>query len=131
MGQPLQNFVFTFYEQRRLRNWSYTLASAVFVPAGLRFAILAWEYGDWWDKPLSILAGLLIGLIAVVTLLRFWAVPPRQTVDAKGPEPVDTAALKPDASQVHAAARLLAARNREIARGAAALGSTRRWPFEH
>ena len=131
MDQPFHNFVFTLYEQRRLRNWFYSLAFAIFVPTGLRFAILAWEYGDWWDKPLSILAGSLIGVIAVVTLLRIWTVPPRQTVDAKGPEPVDNATSQPSASQIHAAAKLQAARNREIARDAAALGSTRRWPFEH
>ena len=131
MGRPLQDFVFTLYERRQLRNWFYTLAFAIFVPTGFRFAILAWEYGDWFDKPLSIFAGFLIGITSIVTLLRIWTVPPRQTVDAKRWEPVDNAASQPDASQIYAAAKLQAARNREIARGGAALGSTHRWPFEH
>jgi hypothetical protein len=105
MDQPFHNFVFTLYEQRRLRNWFYSLAFAIFVPTGLRFAILAWEYGDWWDKPLSILAGLLIGVIAVVNLLHIWTVPPRRTVYAKRWEPVDNATSQPNDSQIHAAAK--------------------------
>lgn len=132
MTQPFQKFVFTFYEQPRLRNWFYTLAFAVFVPTGLRFGMLAWEYGDWFDKPLSILAGLIIGVTAVVTLWRVWVVPPRRTMQ----RPVrnlapETEAAPVNASELHAAALYLAARNREIARGAAALGSTRGWPFQH
>ena len=80
MGQPFQNFIFTPHEQPRLRNWLYTTALAIFVPTGFRFAILAWEYGEWFDKPLSIFAGIFIGVSAVVTLLRIWTVPPRQTL---------------------------------------------------
>ena len=130
MSQPFQNFVFTLYEKRTSRNWFYTLAFAVFVPTGFRFAILAWEYGDWLDKPLSIFAGLLIGITAVVTLLRIWSVPPRQTVEAKAEiETVEAGASPPSSSQMYTAARHGAAQNREIARGAAALGSTHGWPF--
>lgn len=130
MGQPFQNFVFTLYEKRELRNWFYTLACGIFVPTGFRFAILAWKYGDWLDKPLSIFAGLVIGITTAVTLLRIWAVPPRQTVEAKA----DIETVKPNpspasASQAYAAARYQAAQNREIATGAAALGSTHKWPF--
>jgi hypothetical protein len=132
MTQPFQKFVFTFYEQPRLRNWFYTLAFAVFVPTGFRFAMLAWEYGDWFDKPLSIFAGLIIGVTAVVTLLRVWAVPPRRTMPRPARSEAPEAGAEPlNASQLHAAAVFLAARNREIARGAAALGSTRGWPFQH
>jgi hypothetical protein len=56
MVQLVPKLLFTLYEQRHLRNWFYTVAFAIFVPTGFRFAILAWEYGDWFDKPLSILA---------------------------------------------------------------------------
>lgn len=84
MTQPFQKLVFTFYEQSRLRNWFYTLAFAIFVPTGFRFAILAWEHGDWIDKPLSILAGLAIGVTAAVTLLRVWAVPATADSEAGG-----------------------------------------------
>lgn len=128
----LRKLFFKLYEQQRFRNWFYTLAFAVFVPTGFRFAILAWEYGDWFDKPLSIIAGLLIGITTVVTLVRVWTVPPRQTV---GTEPeteiLEKAAGPLNASQMYAAAKLQAARNREIARGAAALGATHGWPFHH
>ena len=130
MTQPFQILVFKLYEQPRLRNWFYTLAFAVFVPTGLRFAILAWEYGDWIDKPLSILAGLIIGITVTVTLPRVWTVPPRQTVESRArTQTIEPPILRPNASEIYAAARRLAARNREIARGAAALGSTRGWPF--
>lgn len=132
MSPSFHNVVFLFYEQRRLRNWFYTLAFAIFVPTGFRFATLAWEYGDWFDKPLSIFAGLLIGVITVVTLLRIWSVPPLQTIEAKaGMEPAKADAPPPSASQIYAAARQQAAQNREVSRGAAALGSTHGWPFEH
>lgn len=65
-------------------------------------------------------------------MLRVWAVPPRRTIQrpVRGHAP-ETAAALVNASELHAAAMYLAARNREIARGAAALGSTRRWPFQH
>jgi hypothetical protein len=132
MGHSFQHVIFVLYEQRRLRNWFYTLAFVIFVPTGLRFAILAWEYGDSFDKPLSIFAGLLIGITAVVTLLRIWTVPPRPTLQAKTViEAVETGAPLPNASQIYAAARQQAARNREIARGAAALGTTHGWPRDH
>ena len=129
MTQPFQTFVFTLYEQRRLRNWFYTLAFAIFVPTGFRFAILAWQYGDWFDKPLSIFAGLVIGITAVVTLLRVWTVPPRQTAATEAGMEITEAAI-PIASEIHEASRRQAALNREAARGAAALGSTHGWPFQ-
>ncbi len=130
MTQPFQILVFKLYEQPRLRNRFYTLAFAIFVSTGLRFAILAWEYGDWMDKPLSILAGLIIGITVTVTLPRVWTVPPRQTVESRArTQTIEPPILRPNASEIYAAARRLAARNREIARGAAALGSTRGWPF--
>lgn len=130
MIETFRNFFFSLYEQQRLRNWFYTLAFAIFVPTGFRFAVLAWKYGDWFDKPLSILAGFLIGFTSVMTLLRIWAVPPTRTI---GIEPaakmVESATLHPNASQMYAAAKLQAARNREIARGAAALGEPHGWPI--
>jgi hypothetical protein len=131
MRQLVQKLIFTFYEQRYLRNWFYTLAFAIFVPTGFRFAILAWEYGDWFDKPLSILAGLLIGITATVTLLRIWTVPPTQTVGADaGGKTMQSAGSSSSVSQMFEAARQQAAHNHEIARGAAALGSTRQWTFK-
>ncbi len=130
MTQPFQKAVFTLYEQQRLRNWFYTLAFAIFVPTGCRFAILAWEYGDWFDKPLSLFAGALIGITAVVTLLRVWAVPPSPTVTAAIEEPGDQAEAHATASEICDAAKHHAAHSREIAKGAAALGSTHHWPFD-
>lgn len=130
MTQPIQKWIFTLYERHHLRNWFYTLAFAIFLPTGFRFAILAWEYGDWFDKPLSIIAGLAIGITAVVTLVRIWSVPPVQTIEvvlpAPSPENLEPPSL---ASEIQAAAMRQAAQNREIARGAAALGPTHRWPF--
>jgi hypothetical protein len=125
MISRFREYVFSLYEQPRLRNWFYTLAFAIAVPTGFRFATLAWEYGDWFDKPLAVVAGAFIGATAVVTLLRIWKVPPRKTV---------TAAAEPDAvsdqnlthPDVVARVKYLAARNRQLARDAASLGSTRR-----
>jgi hypothetical protein len=119
-------FVFRLYEQRRLRNWFYTIAFAVSVPVGYRFAALAWRYGTWVDKPLAVIAGLFIGVTAVVTLLRVWHVPPRQVATPATTAPV--AEAQPDeplAEQFLGAARRRAARNRAMALDAAALGSTR------
>ena len=81
-------FVFRLYERRLLRNWFYTIAFAIFVPVGYRFADLAWRYGEWFDKPLAVIAGLLIGIATVVTLMRIWRVPPKQVVTPSEPEPV-------------------------------------------
>src|SRR5580658_6335942 len=101
MTQPFQILVFKLYEQPRLRNWFYTFAFAIFVSTGLRFAILAWEYGDWIDKPLSIFAGLIIGISAMVTLLRVWTVPPRQTVESRArTQTVEPPILTLNASQI-------------------------------
>lgn len=58
------------------------------------------------DSRLGIFAGLIIGITAMLAFLRGWTVPPQ---NANG----------------------LAARTREIACGAAALRSTRGWPFWH
>src|ERR1700735_1779231 len=61
--------------------------------------ILAWEYGDWMDKPLSILAGLIIGVTAMVTLLRVWTVPPQRTVESRArTQTIEPPTLPPDAS---------------------------------
>ena len=122
--RKFREYIFSLYEQPGLRNWFYTLAFAIAVPVGLRFAMLAWEVGDWFDKPLAVIAGAFIGAAAFVTLLRVWKVPPRKTITAS-PEPVAHPAeiLHPD---VVARVRYLAARNRQMARDAASLGSTRR-----
>jgi hypothetical protein len=131
MIQMFQRPIFRLYEQPRIRNWFYTLAFAIFVPTGLRFAMLAWEYGDWFDKPLSIISGIIIGITAVVTLLRVWQVPPRKTV-AAGPATgsLDTSlTVIPSTTEILAAAKGQAAQNRRMAKEAAALGSSRGWPF--
>lgn len=130
MIQALQTYVFGIYEQRQIRNWLYTLAFAIFVPTGLRFAILAWRFGDWFDKPLSVFAGLVIGVTMLVTLLRLWTVSPRQTLTMKQRIQIaETPADPPNASEMYEAAKWQAAHNREIARGAAALGLSSRWPL--
>ncbi len=123
----LRLLVFRLFERRVLRDWFYTIAFIIFVPVGLRFAILAWEYGDWFDKPLSVIAGLFIGVTAMVTLLRFWHVPPQQVVTAEvpqewaGEEPVHS-----HAEEYIEAVRFRAASNRLIAREAGVLGNTLR-----
>lgn len=122
----LRDFIFRLYEQPRLRNFFYTLAFVVFVPVGFRFAILAWEFGDWFDKPLAVIAGGFIGITAVVTLMRFWHVPPRQiATPAVVAEPFPEPEPHIHADELLAAARRRAAQNRAMARGAGALGSTR------
>jgi hypothetical protein len=122
----LRDSIFRLYEQPRLRNLFYTVAFVVFVPVGFRFAILAWEFGDWFDKPLAVVAGGFIGITTVVTLMRFWHVAPRQVVTpAVGAEPLPEPEPHIHADELLAAARRRAAENRAIARGAGALGSTR------
>ncbi len=135
MSQTFRNLIFSWYERDRLRKWAYTLAFAISVPTGFRFAVLAWEYGDWFDKPLSVVAGLAIGITAMVTLLRVWTVPPMRTVPDEEHHAAPAAPrMPPSGSRIHDDAVRQAARNREIARGAAALGSTHgssHWPFGH
>ena len=120
----LQVFVFRLYEKRKLRNWFYTIAFAIFVPVGYHFADLAWRNGAWYDKPLAVIAGLLIGLATVVTLMRIWRVPPKQVVTPV----VESPAIEPPSDVVTedivAAMRSRAAHNRDLALGAAALGSS-------
>jgi hypothetical protein len=120
----VQVFVFRLYEKRELRNWFYTIAFAIFVPVGYRFADLAWRNGSWYDKPLAAIAGLLIGLATIVTLMRIWHVPPKQVVTPIAESP----AVKPPshsvADDVIAMMRSRAAHNRDLALGAAALGSS-------
>jgi hypothetical protein len=123
----LRLLIFRFFERRLLRDWFYTVAFIIFVPVGLRFAILAWEYGDWFDKPLSVIAGMFIGVTAMVTLLRFWHVPPTQLATAEALAPVHNAErAHPHAEEYLEAVRHRAAANRAMASGAGALGSTLR-----
>lgn len=117
-------FVFRLYERRQLRNWFYTIAFTIFVPAGYHFADLAWRYGSWYDKPLAVLAGLLIGIATAVTLLRIWRVPPKQVVTPPARLPAVTSSNHTVADEVMAAMRRRAAQNRDLASHAAALGSS-------
>jgi hypothetical protein len=121
-------YVFCLYEQPWLRNWCFTLAVAIFVPTGCRFAVLAWKFGAWLDKPLAVVSGIAIGATAGVTLLRVCNVPPQRTVDhgACTIEPRRITEPHPaNASELLQVSKLQAARNRQMARDAAALGSTR------
>ena len=122
----VQVSVFRLYERRLLRNWFYTVSFAIFVPIGYRFADLAWRYGSPIDKPLAVIAGIAIGIATVVTLMRIWHVPPRQTVPAAEPEPVAVAPqpMHNVADDVMSAMRSRAAQNRDMAMHAAALGSS-------
>lgn len=122
----VQLSVFRLYERRSLRNWFYTVSFAIFVPIGYRFADLAWRYGSWVDKPLAVLAGIAIGLATVVTLMRIWRVPPRQTIDVAEPEPIVVMAPPENhlADDMLSAVRSRAAQNRDMAMHAAALGSS-------
>ena len=124
MLQRLRKVVFGLYEQAPLRNWFYTLAFAIVVPTGCRFAIVAWEYGSWFDKPLTIVAGTVIGVTAIVTLLRVWEVPPIVTVSHADEKPRELPAQFPP-SEMLSMSRHQAAMNREFARDARSLGSTR------
>ncbi len=127
----VQLSVFRLYERPRLRNWFYTVAFSIFVPIGYRFADLAWRYGSPIDKPLAVLAGVFIGIATVVTLMRIWHVPPRQIVTGAEPEPVAVVAPQPvrqSADDLIAAVRSHAARNRDMAKHAAALGSSQATP---
>jgi hypothetical protein len=118
-------YVFSLYEQPRLRNWFYTLAFAIFVPVGYRFAELAWRYGSWFDKPLAVVAGLVIGITTLVTLMRVWHVPPQQTLIPEDPRESPAPAHTRDiADEIMAASRHRAAVNRALAMNAGALGST-------
>lgn len=124
--RTFREYIFSLYERPQLRNWFYTLAFAIAVPVGLRFAMLAWEVGDWFDRPLAVVAGAFIGAAAFVTLLRIWKVPPRRTVTTPQAEPKVDAIRTLKSSNVYATAQYVAARNRQMARDAASLGSTRR-----
>jgi hypothetical protein len=122
----VQTTVFRLYEQRDLRNWFYTISFAIFVPIGYRFADLAWRYGSWIDKPLAVIAGIAIGIATVVTLMRIWHVPPKQTLPPDAPVPValEPQAVNRTADHMLGAARSRAAQNRDLALHAAALGSS-------
>lgn len=120
-----RDFLFQLFERRRLRDWFYTIAFLIFVPVGFRFAALAWRYGSWVDKPLAVIAGAFIGITAVVTLMRFWHVPPQQVVTPAVLEmPPIAVRAQSSADEFLAATHRRAAENRAIAMGAGALGST-------
>ena len=126
MFKYIRRTVFSLYERPVLRNWFYTFAFATFVPVGCRFAMLAWRFGEPFDKLMTIAGGVVVGTTTVVTLLRIWSVPPRQTVNHRSELGHEVRAnQRPDAAEILMAIKGSSARNREIARGARALGSTR------
>lgn len=123
--RQLRLLIFRLFERRRLRDWFYTVAFIIFVPVGLRFAILAWRFGSWEDKPLALIAGVFIGITAIATLLRFWHVPPQRVATPPAAEPpVSAESAKPAAGDYVVAVRRRAAINRAMATAAGALGST-------
>ena len=128
MLETIQTHLFSLYEKRLLRNWAYTLAFAIVVPVGLRFALLAWDYGNRFDRVMAIVAGLTVGATAAITLLRIWAVPPKQTIVSTP----NVATIAPDthprvdAAEIIASVRACSMRNRQMALGARALGTPRR-----
>ena len=110
----------------------YTVAFLKFVPVGYRFAALAWLW-HVVDKPLAVIAGVFIGITAVVTLLRFWNVEPRQVVTAatlQAPA-ISRPAASSTADEYMAATRRRAAENRDMATGARVLGSTTGHMWHH
>ena len=127
MFKYIQKKVFSLYERPVLRNWCYTFAFAIFVPVGCRFAILAWRFGQPFDRLMTIVGGIAVGVTTVVTLLRIWAVAPRRTVDHSSDlEHHDIHVdIRPNAGELLLAVRGNSARSREMARAARALGSTR------
>ena len=128
MLNPVREYVFTLYERPLLRNWFYTIAFAIFVPVGFRFAVLAWTYGGDFDRFMSIIGGLAVGITAVVTLLRIWSVAPLRTViEPPHEQHVAHHESGPSGAEIMAAVRGYSARNRQIAQGARALGLPRRW----
>jgi hypothetical protein len=123
----LRQLIFRLFERRRLRDWFYTISFVIFVPVGLRFAMLAWRYGSWEDRPLAVIAGMFIGVTAMVTLLRFWHVAPVQVATGGMALPAYKAEMpQPHAEEYIEAVRHRAAANRAIAHDAGALGSTLR-----
>jgi hypothetical protein len=123
MFKSIQEYVFSLYERPLLRNWFYTFAFAIFVPVGLRFAVLAWKYGVEFDRLMTIVGGLAVGITAVVTLWRIWSVAPRRTIIEPPHEThVAHAESGPSGAEIMAAVRGYSARNRQIAQGARALG---------
>ncbi len=75
----LTESLFALYEKPRLRNWAYSIAFAVVVPIGGRFAYLAGHQGGAIDWALAIVGGLIMIALAIVTLIRFWSVQPVST----------------------------------------------------
>ena len=123
----LRTYLFSLYERRLLRNWAYTSAFAIFVPVGFRFSFFAWDYGNHFDRVMAVIAGFAVGCTTVITLLRIWAVPPKQTILPTPPlcaTPPDPNS-RVDAAEFIATARARSMRNMQIARGARALGAPR------
>jgi hypothetical protein len=126
MFTSLRKLVFSLYERPLIRNWFYTFAFAIFVPVGLRFAILAWNFGGDVDRLLTIIGGITVGATAAITLLRIWSVPPSKTAVNEPESGHRLADVIPNASEMLAAAQGYSSLNRRMAMGARALGSPRR-----
>jgi len=126
MITTLRKQLFYLYERRLLRNWVYTLAFAIFVPVGFRFALLAWDFGNGFDRVMAVIAGLAVGFTMIMTLVRIWAVAPKQTLAPESGSVTETSQTTGvDATELIAAVRACSIRNQQLARGARALGTPR------
>lgn len=118
--------VFAFYEQWAFRNWAFTIAFLIVVPVGGRFAYLAWLYGSSFDHFMVITGGGVMGVISCIILLRFWTVGPVQTLATFSRPEAEELQRKIDVAGYFENVRTKTETNRDLARGAAALGSSRR-----
>jgi len=84
------------------------------------------------DQVAVVVAGTVIGAIAVVVLLRIWLVAPLQTMPAEEPRAIQTPPHSPAATEFLAAKQMADRRSRRIrniAKEAAALGPVKHPPF--
>ncbi len=119
----MRRILFAFYENWLARNWTYTIGFAVIVPIGGRFSYLSWKYGTPFDRVMAVIGGVVIGFLAVMTLWRFWVVRPVNTTGSESEVPVPEPRVAMAEGYVEGI-RGLQQFDRELARGAAALGST-------
>ena len=110
----MRQLVFKLWENKELRNWSFTIGLWLVTVVGARFAWLAWQHGYAFDRLMVILAGPIMGSMAVIIPFRFWLVPPIHTEERLKPEANDDP--KPTASKYPEAVAAAGARNWQIAR---------------
>ncbi|MBI5530965.1 MAG: hypothetical protein HY918_05740 [Candidatus Doudnabacteria bacterium] len=129
MQLNLKSVIFRFWENKEIRNQSYTFGLALVTIVGGRFAWIAWHYGTHIDRFLAIVAGAAMIAIAVVTMYRFSAVDPVQTIHQAHAWPGTAERAVPSPGEHRAAAAAIAASNQSMAAGARALGPPSRTLF--